>query len=439
MYQFNPSLLEKTIIPDNTENAEAFLYEYTNLKNNMKYVGKRKGKPLEGYYHSSESEQFLNDFTDSNAKFKFEVLEYGSEKIMLAKEKIELKRVNAKDNDMYYNRSNGHADVSVIPESSSMMKIAQEILEHKRVTYEDIIIQRCKVKKSVLKGMKRLQTRRKTISHTHKRALQQDIMDKGGNTEHLTIVYLKDRKGQDIIIGGNHSDSAIQSCKKAVDAYVIPIPPEVHNNWSELSIKQLSGFLNPIRKNRNLESDHDDIEDMIFDLLVQGFTTDSTNVTEIYDYYNRNTIERTNISKKAKKRIKQQELDSLNWINYKDGDDLDKLEKRIEKENKVKGVYCKAYSTGVLSFWRDISSIENTNRSLIESKQIDKLIKVYKILLWHPNEDAELEHFKLHSSNDMEVLNKVFNRNGNDSKKSNPSPVQIIREYLPTQRMKEEV
>ena len=68
MYQFNPSLLEKTIIPDNTENAEAFLYEYTNLKNNMKYVGKRKGKPLEGYYHSSESEQFLNDFTDSNAK-----------------------------------------------------------------------------------------------------------------------------------------------------------------------------------------------------------------------------------------------------------------------------------------------------------------------------------------------------------------------------------
>ena len=48
---------------------------------------------------------------------------------------------------MYYNRSNGHADVSVIPESSSMMKIAQEILEHKRVTYEDIIIQRCKVKK----------------------------------------------------------------------------------------------------------------------------------------------------------------------------------------------------------------------------------------------------------------------------------------------------
>ena len=38
MYLFNPSFLEKTIIPDNTENAEAFLYEYTNLKNNMKYV-----------------------------------------------------------------------------------------------------------------------------------------------------------------------------------------------------------------------------------------------------------------------------------------------------------------------------------------------------------------------------------------------------------------
>ena len=36
MYQFNPSLLKEKIIPDNTENAEAFLYEYTNLKNNMK-------------------------------------------------------------------------------------------------------------------------------------------------------------------------------------------------------------------------------------------------------------------------------------------------------------------------------------------------------------------------------------------------------------------
>ena len=77
MSQFNPASIKETIIPPNVGDDSTFLYEYTNLKNDMKYVGKRKGKPLEGYYHSSESKKFLSDFTDSNAKFKFEDLDVG--------------------------------------------------------------------------------------------------------------------------------------------------------------------------------------------------------------------------------------------------------------------------------------------------------------------------------------------------------------------------
>ena len=447
MYQFKPTQIKEVIIPDNTENAEAFMYEYTNLKNDMKYVGKRKGKPLVGYYFSSKDEKFIADFSDKDAKFKFEVLEYGSEVMMLAKETKELKRVNAKNNDMYYNQSNGYADDSIIVDTDEMIRIAKDILsKNQSFTAYGITVVREKVEKAVLLTMNKLQTRRQTLFTKHKQDLQQEILDKGGNTDHLTVVYLeernvKDKKGKNIVndqmIGGNHSGSAILSCKKADSVYVIRIPKEIHKNWSDAAVRELSNFLNPRKKNRVLESELDDIEDTIFEKLVSGFKVNSPEVVKIYNFFHLNTRDRTNISKKANKRIKDKESNALNWINYSSDPYKSDLEDKVKDENNHPNVFCKAYSTGKLDYWRDILRINSINKGFIDNKQPEKVIKVYKVILWHPSKPAETEHFKLNSANDKYNLDWVWNRNDKDTKESNICPVQVIIEYLPSTKMKD--
>ena len=438
MTQFNPKSIVEKNIPENIEGAEAHLYEFENLKIGKKYVGVHKGQPLVNYYFSSNDEQLLEDFSDSNAQFKYTVLDYGTYPNVLAKETSILKSVNAKDNNNYYNKSNGYADDSIVIDPEKMNEYAQEILNHRRITFEDIIIERCKVKKQVLKGLKKLQTRRQTLFHNHKQRLQQKIMDNGGNTEHLTIVVLEKRNnGEDLIIGGNHSDSAIQSCKKATHAYVIYIPLEIHKHWSDLNVKQLSGFLNPRAENPALESHNDDIEDMVVDLLEKGYNVNSSEVVAIYNIYFLNTADRATISRKAKARIKNQELANLNWINYKAEPDSHLLDKKVNIENAKQGVYCKAYSTGKIDYWRDIVQIRKRNKAFIENKQLDKLIKIYKVFLWHPSQKAETDHFQLYAADDKEIMNWVLNRNNNDTKDTNISPVQIVVEYMPSQRIKE--
>lgn len=437
MIQFNPKSIVEKNIPENIENAEAHIYEFENLKTNEKYIGVHKGQPLVKYYFSSKNEKLLEDFSDSNAQFKYTVLDYGTYPNVLAKETSILKSVNARDNNNYYNNSNGYADDSIVVTPKKMMQFAQEILNHKRITYEDIIVERCKVKKQKLKGLKKLQTRRQTLFHTHKMKLQQKIMDNGGNTEHLTIVVLEKRNGEDSIIGGNHSEGAIQSCKKATHAHVLYIPLEIHRHWNDLNVKQLSGFLNPRQENPTLESDNDDIEDMVVDLLEKGYTVNSTEVVEIYDYYFLNTADRGSISRKAKERIKEQKLANLNWINYKADPDKNLLDNKVNIENAKKGVYCKAYSTGKIDYWRDIVQIRKRNKAFIENRQLDKLIKIYKVFLWHPSQKAETDHFQLYAADDKEIMNWVLNRNNDDTKDTNMSPVQIVVEYMPSQRIKE--
>lgn len=437
MNRLNPQQLVDTKIPPNYENAEAYLYEFKNLLNDKIYIGVRKGVPLVDYYFSSEDKELLTDFGDSKSQFTFKVLEYGTFQTVLAKETKILKSVDAKNNPNYYNKSNGYADDSILPDPKTMMAIAKEILEHKRINYNGIVVERVKVKKEVLKKIKKFQTRRQILFHSHKQKLQQIIMDKGGSTEHLTIVVLQNRNGEDVAIGGNHSEAAIQGCKKALYAYVLYIPQEIHKNWNELDVKQLSGFLNPRQENPTLESNDDDIEDMVVDLLEKGFTVDSVEVTDIYNYYFLNTSQRSNISKKAKKRIKEQELSNINWINYKADPDCADLEKKVTAENAKQGVYCKAYSTGKLDYWRDIIKIRKRNKVLIQTKQFDKLIRIFKIILWHPSQQAETDHFQLYAADDKDTLDWVFNRNNNDTKDTNDSIIKIIVEYLPTTRIKE--
>ena len=73
-----PKQIVDSNVPYDPNNCEAFLYKFTNLNNNKVYIGIHKGKPFDGYMFSSKNEDFHSDFMNPSAKFKYEVLYYGT-------------------------------------------------------------------------------------------------------------------------------------------------------------------------------------------------------------------------------------------------------------------------------------------------------------------------------------------------------------------------
>ena len=88
---------------------EAYLYRYTNVtdgKAKKVYIGIHKGSVDDSYNHSSKNSEFQKAFSNSKSKLKFEVLEYGSYMEMQNTEYRMLKKVDARKNSLYYNKSN---------------------------------------------------------------------------------------------------------------------------------------------------------------------------------------------------------------------------------------------------------------------------------------------------------------------------------------------
>ena len=99
-------IVEQNILP-NESAADSFLYKYTNLtklaravkeslEDPIYYGGYHKGRPDDGYWHSSTSEEFMDDMkTDA---FKLDILMYGTKDEMKAAEYKLLSENNARDN-----------------------------------------------------------------------------------------------------------------------------------------------------------------------------------------------------------------------------------------------------------------------------------------------------------------------------------------------------
>jgi hypothetical protein len=83
---------------------EAFVYEWTNIKNNMKYIGSHKGKEDDGYISSSK--HMLKDYHDDPSTFDRKIIAYGEVDEMRELESKLLQQVDAAKNPFYYNMHN---------------------------------------------------------------------------------------------------------------------------------------------------------------------------------------------------------------------------------------------------------------------------------------------------------------------------------------------
>ena len=98
-----PIVTEKSVLGSN--NDEAYLYQLVNLNNKKRYVGVHKGSANDDYLHSSTNVELKKELQEDD--FSYEILEYGSYKEMSQREHIILLEADAKNNDEFYNLSNG--------------------------------------------------------------------------------------------------------------------------------------------------------------------------------------------------------------------------------------------------------------------------------------------------------------------------------------------
>ena len=79
MKQFPPAI--KEYIPLKGSGV-AYLYEYTNIENMMKYVGIHLGLPEDTYLESSKNPEFRKVMAGSEPVLIFKILQYGTYKQM---------------------------------------------------------------------------------------------------------------------------------------------------------------------------------------------------------------------------------------------------------------------------------------------------------------------------------------------------------------------
>jgi len=423
MQELPKQIIEKDI-PYDGNDSEAFVYKFTNLKNQKIYIGYHKGKPYDGYYHSSTNKDFNADFTHPDGEFKYEVLMYGSENYMKQVEYRNLKDVDAANNEMYYNKTNG-ASSMVKADPELMDDIAKEISNINQSDDKSFCGVKITYKKLDELPDFALQIRDFTIDGDHVNNLK-DIINTKNTLEHLLTVTLKDRtyrgrKG-DLTIDGNHSIKAARKSKHGRSGLmpVLEIPYDIHKDWTDLEVEMLAGFLNPRSENPRLETNIETMGQQVGSLLLHGYDLQSAEVIAYKKRMNVNTVESREINKIAKEIYNKENPSDTTWIDYGQGtDDRKVLKDIIEKENKKTGVLCRTFSSDKFGI---TESVEKMYEYINEGITID----TYKILFYFKDSDKQNAWFKIKEKMYMDTLTWLFKPHG----------ISVEFEYLPTTRSK---
>jgi hypothetical protein len=298
---------------------ESYLYKYTHLETGKMYIGIHKGRLGDKYWHSSKNEEFNQALSTEKNVFKFEVLRYGSHQAMEVAESRMLHAVDAKNNPMYYNLSNGMKLHHDSPPDVEMMQILVEKIKSRdgltvtRESIDDIAV------------LKRVQVRL-AEDEAHKREIKERIEDAGGDTSNCSPVVIYEGRGpngEDLIGDGNHTVMAASEAKHCTVIPVIRIPKSVHKEYTDAELKAIGNLLNKKPDNIKKPVSIDDAVKHLEDIVSKGvtleqFAKDEDAHREYLQICGFTSKQITKIIGRVKKSIKNQEFLKANklWIDY---------------------------------------------------------------------------------------------------------------------------
>jgi len=380
--QNTPPSIKEVQLGDVPKIYEGYLYRYTNLDNNKVYVGVHKGYVGDGYWHSSTNKEFGKEFQSSDGNFKFEILEYGNYAEMTVSERKILKDNDARNNPMFYNKSNGSAKFSQ-PDNELMLELYTKISNKEfPITYESI---------DDVYELARLQVRSEEIKE-HRLEIKEKIDDAGGNTDGCNpiVIYEGRQSGKDIIGDGNHTVGGAKDAKHSTVVPVIRIPKEVHEQYTNDELKGVSNFQNKRPETIKRAMSADDAVKYIVGVYTNGTPYDSIGNKEYLGLCGFTKRRITTILKKAKVEIDKNNLALANklWIDY-----TDKVHIKT-KDAVVEGF--RDSNTISMAFTSAMFKWDNIFNTIFAHTEYNETTKTYKptktnvmITIYHPNPDAE--------------------------------------------------
>ena len=378
-------------------------YKLTNVVNNKFYYGIAGAEQTpDTYTTSSKNTELLSAISKGQVERDIVLADSSFENIKAWENDI-LKKNNAENNALSYNKSNGIlGKVKEVVNDKMMKAVADDITKNNSVagvnihemdlTNEVESNNKSKLRPdSVLNNLVFLQIRNKT-SGEHLKNLADKIDQYYGNLDRLEedtgqkllVVVLNNRLHNGryvrLVIGGNHTWHATLKSKLGFKVRVLEIPSSVHGKWTDLEIRILGQYLNPRDKKTILETNEDDAVKTALEIYKK--TDKSTAAVNSY-------LNNENWSPKQKARIKQrvgtehakwEELKNRpqNFIDYST-DAQNKILKDKAKEYEGPNTLVKIISTGKASIGDPMTKALHE----IYNGQI-RLEKIV-IILYHPN------------------------------------------------------
>lgn len=354
---------------------EAYLYRYINLKNDKTYVGIHKGSVDDSYNHSSSNKEFQEVFSSSDSELKFEVPFFGSYNEMMNREHQILSEVDARNNPLFYNKTNGYPAYKELN--------LQKCLEmNERIDSDEFYVGKEDIK--IHEAMTFIQVRFANIPELQ-HIVKGKVDDANGNTDECEAVLVWEKRGEngeDKRGDGNHTVFGVASSKHGIDVPVKRVPYEEHCHLSDEEIAAIGRLRN---KRSNKVKYSNDAKTGLKHLLDNHVTGEPVNTQSNRDWlkaFGFTTSEIKTMIKKAKSIIDKNALrqNNLLWINYKAAPHSAKLADTVQLFGQNEGM-CSIYMSS-LKF-----SVDRIIETLWAATKIGK--RKIMVVIHHPSPEAE--------------------------------------------------
>lgn len=366
---------------------EGYLYRFTDMDTDRVYVGIHLGYVGDGYWHSSKNKEFDKLLADNDANLKYEILEYGDYNQMTVSEHKILSEADAKNNPLFFNKSNGAPKYKPIDLDRVKELVSQ--IEAGEFT--------CDEKESIDEVSKyfRLQVRLLEDSD-HVKDIAEKIDDAGGSTQKCNPVIIAEKRqaGKDVIIDGNHTVAAVLKSKHGRDVPVARIPKDVHEEFTNEELQAVGNLLNRPSEIVKKRASTLDMIKYIQSQYDKGVPVDDiSNKTFLKEMkFTNNQIK--SILKNSKAEIEKGELKKANqlWIDYSSGSGKKTLE-AMKDAKRDKDTMCVALSSSMFK-WDHIFNHIFTETTEDKKTKIREKTKSKLVILVHHNGPEAEEKWK---------------------------------------------
>ena len=371
MKQFPPSIKEYIPLEGS---GPAYLYEFTNIENSMKYVGIHKGLPEDTYFESSKNPDFRKVMSGEKPVLIYKILKYGTYKQMQDAEHAILSEANAKSNPLYYNQSNGSPSFS--HKGLDIQKCID--IDERRRNGEFDLPERQPLQNWV--KVARYQGRAEEESKESIRKIKGLIEANAGNTTNCDPIFIIDNE----LINGNHTLSAAEQAKNCIDIPVAILPDEIAKTLSPLEKDYLSKLANKEdEKHKTSNSKKDIVKTLVMNKLADPkFDFSSSRCLMILEGLRvRTKSEQNSILKMAKEQYvaEKNRLAGKMRVNWK----LARNEKIIE--NKCNDLR----DSNTLVFSVSSGMTNKFDNELIDHLLLNPAKPYITIVVFHPSDDSE--------------------------------------------------